>query len=150
MLTWYSYAASWEAYIAGHIVSESALRYIPNLLGATAATKTEDSEDSSNGVAVLIEERFFDDGSFPSLKEMKKAQANAKHPVEEHPAPFQGKTLPSASLTTVSYGQRLANWMERLQQEEERPTSEQLAVLDRVAERVLLEFRFEKRPRPAE
>ena len=71
--------------------------------------------------------------------------AFAKHPVEERPAPFHGKTLPSASLTRVSYGQRLASWMEGVQREEEKPTSEQLAVLNRVAQRVLLEFRLEKK-----
>ena len=42
-----SYAGSWDAYIDGHIVSESSRRYITNLLAATAAMKTEDSHDSS-------------------------------------------------------------------------------------------------------
>ena len=36
----YSYAATWDAYITGHIVSSTSLRYIQNLLAATAATKT--------------------------------------------------------------------------------------------------------------
>ena len=43
----YSYAASWEAYIDGNIVSESSRRFIANLLVATAAIKSEDSDDSS-------------------------------------------------------------------------------------------------------
>ena len=42
-----SYAASWEAYIDGNVVSDTSRRYILNLLAATAATKTEDSGDSS-------------------------------------------------------------------------------------------------------
>ena len=36
-----SYAASWEAYLDGNVVSETSHRYILNLLAATAATKTE-------------------------------------------------------------------------------------------------------------
>ena len=43
----YSYAASWEAYIDGKIVSETSRRFITNLLTATAASKTENSDDSS-------------------------------------------------------------------------------------------------------
>ena len=42
-----SYASSWEAYMDGNVVSESSRRYIVNMLAATAATKTEDSGDSS-------------------------------------------------------------------------------------------------------
>ena len=48
------------------------------------------------------------------------------------------------SLSTIAYGQRLASWLETVQQEEEAPTAEQLAVLNRVADRVLQEFRLEK------
>ena len=133
---------SWEAYINGHIISTTSLRYIQNLLAATAATKTEDSENSSDDTdaeqwdnldfkagnmdlvhqtlkgmcsrnpeegaksmgrhartirlgrslwesppleateAGLIQERFFDDGSFPPLKEVKAAEKSAKNPVE--------------------------------------------------------------------
>ena len=42
-----SYATSWDTYIDGHIVSKSSLRFITNLLTATAACKTEQSDDSS-------------------------------------------------------------------------------------------------------
>ena len=42
-----SYAASWEAYIDGNVVSDTSTRYILNVLAGTAATKSEDSEDSS-------------------------------------------------------------------------------------------------------
>ena len=130
MKTRYCYSTSWEAYVKGHIVSNTSLRYIQNLLTATAATKTEDSEDSSDDtdadqyenfdfkagnmdlvhqtlkgmcaknteegmkamgrhaktirlgrtlwesaplepdITALIEERCFDDGTFPSLKEV--------------------------------------------------------------------------------
>ena len=63
-------------------------------------------------VARLIEERFFDDGTFPPLKDVKKAVTIAKNPQEERPAPFQGKTLPSAALTTIAYGQRMDRWLD--------------------------------------
>ena len=43
-----SYAASWEKFIDGNVVSDTSRRYILNLLAATAATKTEDSGDSSD------------------------------------------------------------------------------------------------------
>ena len=90
-----------------------------------------------------IQERFFDGGTFPPLKDVKKAVTTAKNPPEERPAPFQGKTLPSAALTTVAYGRRLDAWLQAVQKEEEAPTPEQLQILERVAERVLEEFRMD-------
>ena len=80
----------------------------------------------------------------PPLKEMKQALTQAKNPQEDRPAPFQGKTLPFAALTVVAYGQGLASWLDTVQREGEAPTTEQLAVLNRVAERVLQEFQLEK------
>ena len=94
-------------------------------------------------VTRLISEHFFD-SSFPPLKEVKQALSKAKHPQEERPAPFQEKTLPFAALTVVAYGQRLASWLDAVKREGEAPTTEQLAVLNRVADRVLQEFRLEK------
>ena len=41
-------------------------------------------------VARLIEERFWDDGSFPRMKEIQKTVVLAKPPLEKRPAPFQG------------------------------------------------------------
>ena len=93
-------------------------------------------------ITSLMQERCFDDGTFPPLKEVKAAVAQAKHPLEERFAPFAGKTLPTSTLTTKAYGQRLASWLQRLQQEEEAPTGEQLSVLNRVADRLLEEFRL--------
>ena len=138
----YSYAVTWEAYVKGHIVSSTSLRYIQNLLTATAATKTEDPEDSSDDtdaeqyenfdfkagnmdlvhqtlkgmcaknseegmkamgrhartirlgrtlwesaplepeLTSLMQERCFDDGTCPPLKEVKAAVAQAKNPLE--------------------------------------------------------------------
>ena len=78
-------------------------------------------------------------------KEMKRVQSQAvalaKSPLEERPAPIQGKTLPSACLTTIASGERLAAWLQSVKLEEEAPTAEQLAILDRVAQQVLQEFR---------
>ena len=95
--------------------------------------------------ARLIDERFFDDGIIPPLKDVKKAVTLAKNPLEERPAPFQGNpmSLPSAALTTIAYGQCLTAWLDRVKQEDDAPTAEQLAILYRVAERVLQEFRLE-------
>ena len=95
-------------------------------------------------VASLMQERFFDDGTFPPLKEVKTVVAQVKNPLEERPAPFAGKTLATSFLSTTAYGQRLASWLQKVQQEEEKPTAEQLSVLNRVADRVLQEFRLEK------
>jgi hypothetical protein len=47
-----SYATSWEMYIDGHIVSKSSLRFITNLLTATAASRIEQSDDSSEDSVV--------------------------------------------------------------------------------------------------
>jgi len=74
-------------------------------------------------VARLIDERFFD-GTFPPLKEMKKAVTISKNPQEDRPAPFQNKTLPSAALTTIAYDHRLSSWLDRVKQEDEAPTAE--------------------------
>ena len=60
-------------------------------------------------VTSLMQERFFDDGTFPPLKEVKTAVAQAKNPLEERPAPFAGKTLPTTTFSTMAYGQRLAS-----------------------------------------
>ena len=95
-------------------------------------------------ITSLMKERCFDDGTFPPLKEVKAAVAQAKNPLEERPAPFAGKTLPTSTLTTMAYGQRLASWLQRVRQEEEEPTGEQLEVLNRVADRLLEEYRLEK------
>ena len=51
--------------------------------------------------------------------------------------------MPSFAFTTIAYGQRVSSWLDRVKQEDETPTAEQLAVLHRVAERVLQEFRLE-------
>ena len=91
-------------------------------------------------ITSLMQERFFDDGTFPPLKEVKTAAAQAQNPVEERPAPFAGKTMPTSSLSTTSYGHRLASWLQRVEEEQEPPTSEQMSILNRVSDRLLQEF----------
>ena len=199
-----SYAASWDAYIGGNVVSKTSRRYILNLLAATAATKTEDTDDSSEdsqaeawcnfdmragsmdlvrqtleGMAARssdeglkamgahartirlgralwqspplaeeharnMRERFFDDGTFPPLGEVRKAVAKAKEPDEQRPAPFAGRTQPYADLSITRYGQRLYEWLDALQHEAEVPTTEQLELIIQVKDRLLLEFVMEK------
>lgn len=43
-----SYVCSWEAYIDGHVVSETSRRYISNLLMTTAASRGAREGDSSD------------------------------------------------------------------------------------------------------
>ena len=95
-------------------------------------------------VTSCMQERFFDDGTFPPLKEVEKALSKAKKTEEDRPAPFAGKTQPWVHLSVVDYGKRLRDWLDTVRQENEAPTTEQLGVLTAVADRVLLEFRLEK------
>jgi hypothetical protein len=92
-----------------------------------------------------MRERFFDDGSFPPLAEVCSAVAKAKKkPEEQRPAPFANKTQPYVHLSVVNYGKRLCTWLHNVMLEAEAPTTEQLGVLRRVSDRVLVEFRLEK------
>ena len=83
------------------------------------------------------EETFFDDGTFPEMKDVKEAVQAAKKAVEERPAPFEGKTMPLANLTVTDFGNKLHDWIRAVQQEKASPTAEQLDVLRAVAERIL-------------
>jgi hypothetical protein len=90
-----------------------------------------------------IEERFFDDGSVPAPDGLKKA-AKMKAADEKRPEPFQGKTLPHAELTVHEYGLQINEWFARVTREKKAPNREQLVLLERVRERVLLELRLFK------
>ena len=94
--------------------------------------------------AADMQERFFDDGTFPPLSEVRKAVAKAKKPDEQRPAPFAGKTQPFVHLSVVNYGKRLHGWLEGVQVEAEPPTTEQFNLLTKVSDRVILEFQLEK------
>ena len=91
-----------------------------------------------------IAERFFDDGSLPTVKESKAAFDSAMKKGVDRPAPFQSKTLPYLHLTTFDYGKRIQDWFEALRQEQMQPAEEDMKVLQQVADRVLIEFRLEK------
>ena len=92
-------------------------------------------------VASSMQERMFDDGTFPPLAEARKAVAQAKKPDEQRPPPFAGKTQPFAHLSVVDYGNRLNDWLEAVNREEEAPTTEQFDLITRVKDRVLQEIR---------
>ena len=81
----------------------------------------------------------------PATQGTETSSIRATHPPEGRPAPFQGKTLPCTALTVVAYGQRLVSSLDAVQAENEAPTTEQLALLNRVAERVLQELRVDGR-----
>ena len=70
---------------------------------------------------------------------------------EERPAPFEGKTEPFAHLSVVDYERKLQEWFARVPAEKnektgvsEPPTHEQMRVLHRVRDRLLLEFALNK------
>ena len=80
----------------------------------------------------------------------KAAQAFIKQ-TEERPAPFEGKTEPFAHLSYKAYEARLDNWMAKVKLEvnaetgkPEPPTHEQLRVLEKVRDRLLVEFALNK------
>ena len=98
-----------------------------------------------------IEEFDFEDGRFPPLEETFKAAQDMRKDVEERPAPLQGKTEPLAHLSIVDYQDRLDRWLRQLSLEMnaktgevEPPTPGQMRVLDRVRDRVLVEFALNK------
>ena len=66
---------SWETYVKGHTVSKTSARYIQNLLAETAATKTEDSKDSSDDTDAEQYENFdFKAGSMALVQQTLKGR----------------------------------------------------------------------------
>ena len=95
-------------------------------------------------IATSISERLFDDGTFPPAAAMKKAVEKIKKADEMRPQPFTRQTLPYAHFSVLDYGQRIAAWFAKLPLEKEAPSARQAEVLERIRERVLLEFRLTK------
>ena len=91
-----------------------------------------------------IHERFFDDCSFPPLKESKKALEEVRKLDQQRPAPYEGRTTPSVTYSIKDYGGFLDNWLRNVQNEKEKPTTEQLDILKKVKERILCEVQLEK------
>ena len=90
-----------------------------------------------------VQEKFFDDGSFPPATEVLKAAREAVKNEEERPAPFDGRTAASARYMKVDYTKILNDWFAKLRTEQETPNTEQLAVLHAVRDRVLQEKALE-------
>ena len=93
---------------------------------------------------VNVEERFFDDGTFPPCQEILQAAAEAVKNAEERPAPFGAGTPPSTTYVETNYGQLLSDWFAKILKEEESPNAEQLSVLITVRDRVLDEVELLK------
>jgi len=89
-------------------------------------------------------ERFFDDGTFPETDTALKAAQEAMKLDDERPQAFKERTQPYAHLTVREYGARINDWFDRVAAEAEPPTTEQTALLRRVAARILREFAEEK------
>ena len=86
-----------------------------------------------------VQEKFFDDGSFPPAAEVLKAAREAVKNEEERPAPFDGRTAASARYVKVDYAKLFDEWFAKLHTEQETPNAEQRAVLYAVRDRVLQE-----------
>ena len=99
----------------------------------------------SEEVAQSIHEETMDDRKCPPAFELKNTlHARRKHDAQR-PKPFAGGSCPYAHASEVDYGIRIRAWFEALRAEEDPPTDEQLAVLNDVRRRVLIELRLTKR-----
>ena len=100
----------------------------------------------SEEIRSRIEETCFDENYFPPPKDIAKALAEVrKKENENRPRPFEGKTQPQVSPTTVKdYEKKIKNWIDKVKKESETPTCEQLEILTAIADRVLMEFRVDK------
>ena len=85
------------------------------------------------------QEVFFDDGSFPSSADAKAAAAEALKEQIERVAPFVEGTEPYSSYTVINYGKLIDEWFAKLSKEELQPNPQQMAVLQDVKIRILLE-----------
>ena len=199
-----SYAASWEFYVRGNVISNLSARYIKNMLAATAASKGEEQGDSSTdsdaedwanapkaagnldlvkktlqGIgaqsrddgtrgfgrhaktitlgrilwesqplspeqAKTVKETCFDDGRFPSAEEIKTSLKALSKEAEEKIAPYAGLTSPYAKYTEKDFSTRLDTWFQTLNAEKEKPTAEQLAILEDIANRIRSELVLQK------
>ena len=74
--------------------------------------------------AKTVQERFFDDGSFPPADEALKKAAEAVKNEEERPQPFDARTHPLAQCTVRRYGAILDAWFAALRLEDETPNPE--------------------------
>ena len=87
----------------------------------------------------VARERFFDDGTFPPLKDALEAARRAHSNHDEIPRPFSGATDAYACYSVQDYEQRLSKWMADLAQEDDTLNTQQWAVIERVKARLLQE-----------
>ena len=99
----------------------------------------------------LVKETYFDDGRFPTRKEVMTNLAAIKKVDDARPAPFEGATKSYAAYSVIDYGARIQTWFTELAQEEEQPTTEQWGILRTVRDRILTEILLgERRHAPTE
>ena len=91
-----------------------------------------------------IQERHFQEGTFSPIKQIKKAVDEIKNTEETRPAPFAGRTKPFTHLSMKDYSSLLTTWFHKLSNEKVAPTSQQLEVLHKTKDRILLALRLEK------
>ena len=89
-------------------------------------------------------EDLFDDGSFPAAKAAKTAATEALKEQMEHVAPFLEGSEPHCHSTVINYGRLIDDWFAKLSTEEVLPNPQQMAMLQAVNNRVLLEQIFAK------
>ena len=91
-------------------------------------------------------EHVFKQGHFPNSRDALKAAEKLTVANDKRMAPFAEKTMPYAHLSLTEYGSRIDAFLRKLPMEDEPPTAEQQAILERVARRVLREFRERHSP----
>ena len=91
-----------------------------------------------------IKQRSFPEGTFPNRPKCRKALDTIRKQDEERPIPFAGVTEAYATYTTLDYGARLEEWLQKLACEAETPNVEQLQVLHGIRDRILVECRVVK------
>ena len=97
-----------------------------------------------NAVKQSICEPMFVDGAFPDREKVKRAFRQIKQAENVRPLPFANATPGRLALSVDLYGAKIDAWFAKVQKEKEPPTEEQWAVLRRVRDRVLIEYRIEK------
>ena len=100
------------------------------------------SQPLDREAASSMQERLFDDGTFPPLVQVRKAVTTAKQPNEQRPAPFAGKTQAHAHLTVTDFGKRRQDWLDGVKSDAEPPIAEQMNLCIKFSQRVLLEVRL--------
>jgi hypothetical protein len=86
-----------------------------------------------------INEIFFDDGTYPTYKEILKQAKKVSKIKEKRPRPFENRTKSSTARTTLHYASRLHKWMQQTAIQQEPPNEQQWEVLRHVRDRLITE-----------